>query len=42
LEKLRQVRRAEWETAVDREFEALAAESYLARWTSRMRLDPAP
>ena len=35
LEKLRQVRRAEWESAVDREFEALAAESYLARWTAR-------
>jgi flagellar biosynthesis chaperone FliJ len=33
LEKLRQVRRAEWEAAVDREFEALAAESYLAQWT---------
>lgn len=32
LEKLRQVRRAEWETAVDREFEALAAETYLAQW----------
>ena len=32
LEKLRQVRRAEWESAVDREFEALAAETYLAQW----------
>ena len=41
LEKLRQVRRAEWETAVDREFEALAAESYLARWAVRPRPDPA-
>jgi flagellar export protein FliJ len=35
LEKLRQVRRAEWESAVNREFEALAAETYLARWTPR-------
>lgn len=41
LEKLRQVRRAEWEAAVDRDFEALAAESYLARWTVRPRPDPA-
>lgn len=41
LEKLRQVRRTEWEAAVDREFEALAAESYLARWTARPRPDPA-
>lgn len=41
LEKLRQARRAEWESAVDREFEALAAESYLARWTVRPRPDPA-
>ena len=32
LEKLRQVRRAEWESAVNREFEALAAETYLAQW----------
>jgi flagellar export protein FliJ len=32
LEKLRQLRRAEWEAAVDREFEALAAETYLAQW----------
>jgi len=39
LEKLRQVRRAEWEAAVDRDFEALAAESYLARWTARPRSD---
>jgi hypothetical protein len=35
LEKLRQVRRAAWEAAVDREFEALAAETYLARWAPR-------
>jgi flagellar export protein FliJ len=42
LEKLRQVRRAEWETAVNREFEALAAESYLARWEPRPRPEPAP
>lgn len=39
LEKLRQVRRAEWETAVNREFEALAAETYLAQWTPRPRPD---
>ncbi|SRR5579872_5650471 len=37
LEKLRQVRRAEWELAVDREFEALAAETYLAQWASPRR-----
>jgi flagellar export protein FliJ len=37
LEKLRQLRRAEWEIAVDREFEALAAEAYLARWAPRPR-----
>ncbi len=41
LERLRQVRRAEWETAVNREFEALAAESYLARWAPRPRHEPA-
>jgi hypothetical protein len=35
LEKLRQVRRAEWETAVNREFEMLAAETYLAQWAPR-------
>jgi flagellar export protein FliJ len=40
LERLRQVRRAEWETAVDREFEALAAETYLARWEPRQRPHP--
>jgi hypothetical protein len=39
LEKLRHVRRTEWEAAVDREFEMLAAESYLARWTARPRHD---
>jgi flagellar export protein FliJ len=38
LEKLRQVRRAEWETAVDREFEALAAETYLAKWEPPRRV----
>ena len=37
LERLRQLRRAEWEIAVDREFEALAAEAYLARWAPRPR-----
>jgi flagellar export protein FliJ len=37
LERLRQMRRVEWEAAVDREFEALAAESYLARWPQRAR-----
>lgn len=37
LEKLRQVRKAEWELAVDREFEALAAETYLAQWNSPRR-----
>jgi flagellar export protein FliJ len=42
LEKLRQARRAEWEAAVDREFEALAAEAYLAQWTPGPRKDPAP
>ena len=41
LEKLRQARRTEWEAAVDREFEMLAAESYLARWTARPRQDRA-
>jgi flagellar export protein FliJ len=40
LERLRQVRRAEWETAVNREFEALAAETYLARWAPRPRHCP--
>ncbi len=42
LEKLRQVRRAEWESAVNREFEALAAETYLARWAPRQRQEPQP
>jgi flagellar export protein FliJ len=37
LERLRQLRHAEWEVAVDREFEALAAEAYLARWAPRPR-----
>ncbi len=32
LEKLREVRRAEWESAVNHEFEMLAAETYLAQW----------
>ena len=40
LEKLRQVRRAEWESAVNREFEALAAETYLARWAPREHHEP--
>src|SRR4029077_4909717 len=40
LEKLRQVRRAEGETAVNREFEALAAETYLARWAPRQQREP--
>ena len=39
LEKLRQVRQAEWEAAVNREFETLAAETYLAGWTARPRRD---
>jgi flagellar export protein FliJ len=42
LEKLRQVRRAEWETAVDREFEALAAETYLAQWEPPRRPSAKP
>lgn len=42
LEKLRQVRRAEWESAVDREFESLAAETYLARWAPRQHQEPRP
>jgi hypothetical protein len=33
LEKLRDVRRKDWEEAVNREFESLAAETYLARWS---------
>ncbi|HLM99450.1 MAG TPA: hypothetical protein VK335_09230 [Bryobacteraceae bacterium] len=37
LDKLRQVRRAEWESAVDREFEALATETYLAQWEPQRR-----
>src|SRR5205814_3174698 len=37
LEKLRQVRRKDWEEAVNREFEALAAETYLARWAALAR-----
>jgi len=37
LEKLRQIRRAEWEAAVNREFDALAAETYLAQWAPRDR-----
>ncbi len=40
LEKLRQIRRAEWEAAVNREFDALAAETYLAQWAPRGRRDP--
>jgi len=40
LEKLRQVRRAEWETAVNREFEMLAAETYLAQWAPRQHREP--
>jgi hypothetical protein len=27
-----QVRRAEWEMLINRDFEALAAENYMARW----------
>ncbi len=42
LEKLRQVRRAEWEAAVDREFEALAAETYLAQWEPLRRRTAKP
>jgi flagellar biosynthesis chaperone FliJ len=33
LEKLRDVRRKDWEETVNREFESLAAETYLARWS---------
>jgi hypothetical protein len=33
LEKLRQLRRKDWEDAVNREFESMAAETYLARWS---------
>ena len=40
LERLRKVRRAEWEIAVNREFETLSGELYLARWTPRQRPDP--
>ena len=32
LEKLEQRRAAEWQQALDRELESLAAESFLARW----------
>jgi flagellar export protein FliJ len=32
LDRLRQVRRAEWEMLINRDFEALATENYLARW----------
>jgi hypothetical protein len=35
LERLKDRRSAEWEAARDRETEALAAESYLARWGGR-------
>jgi flagellar export protein FliJ len=42
LEKLRQVRHAEWESAVNREFEALAAETYLARWAPRQHHESQP
>ena len=42
LEKLRTVRRAEWETAVNREFDALATETYLAQWTPRPIRDRMP
>jgi hypothetical protein len=35
LEKLEERRRAEWRTAVDRETETLAAESFLARWNRK-------
>jgi hypothetical protein len=32
MEKLKERRRADWEAAANREIEALAAESFLARW----------
>jgi flagellar export protein FliJ len=37
LEKLRHARRVEWETAVDREFESLADEAFLAQWAPPRR-----
>jgi len=41
LEKLRELRRKDWEEAVNREFEALATETYLARWSlTKFRTDP--
>ena len=43
LEKLREVRRKDWEEAVNREFESLAAETYLARWSvTKSRTTPGP
>ncbi len=43
IEHLRERRLAEWNQALRRETESLAAESYLARWTARLRpLTPAP
>jgi hypothetical protein len=35
LERLQERRRAEWQQARDRELEALASDSYLARWSRR-------
>jgi len=35
LERLRERRFSEWEAELNRELEALAAESYLARWKRR-------
>jgi flagellar export protein FliJ len=39
LERLRERRLSEWQTACNRETEALASESFLARWAGR---DPEP
>jgi hypothetical protein len=35
LERLRERRHAEWQSAADREMESFAAEAYLAQWTKR-------
>lgn len=39
LERLKERRLSEWQAACDRELDALASESFLARWAAR---DPAP
>lgn len=40
LERLKENRKAGWQSGVDREIEQIAAESYLARWTRERRLRP--